>query len=129
MIFIDSDFCIGIYYKEETHHKQSIALLQKVNDSLVTSYDVVDEVVTKLNYKVGKSNSIIFLEDIYDGQIKIVFPDTKLIALAKVLYQKQKNTHVSWTDCMNMAIAKDKKIHYILSFDKIYEKNGFKLFK
>lgn len=53
----------------------------------------------------------------------------RLFLQAKAVIEKQKSNHVSMTDCINIAIAKEKKIKMFLSFDKVYEQNRFMLVK
>lgn len=129
MIIADADFFIGLYYLEDPHHKRCIALTRSVTEELITSYDVIDEVITKLTYFKRKDKAKLFLNDIKKTNLTIIFPNLKLFEETIKIFESQQTTRVSFTDCMNMAIAKEKRIRYFLSFDKIYEKNGFKLVK
>jgi len=127
MILVDADFFIGFYSEVDAHHKTCLAFVDKIADELITSYDVIDEVVTKLTYFKKKDKALLFLADIKKTNLATIFPNQKLFEEAKKIFQNKKTSHISFTDCMNVAIAKEKKIKYILSFDKVYEKNGFKL--
>lgn len=129
MVIADADYFIGLYYFDDPHHQKCLAVAQNFTDELITSYDVIDEVVTKLSYFKRKDKALLFLNDIKRTNLIVIFPNPKLFEEAEKIFKNQKTTHVSFTDCMNMAIAKEKKIKYFLSFDKIYEKNGFKLVK
>lgn len=127
MVFVDADFFIGLYFSSDPHHKTCISLIDKIKDDLITSHDVIDEVVTKLSYFKRKDLALQFIKDVKKTAIIIVFPDMSLFEKASNIFASQKQTHVSLTDCMNMAIAKEQKIINFLSFDEVYEKNGFKL--
>jgi predicted nucleic acid-binding protein len=129
MIFADSDFFIGLYLKEDTHHSDCLELIENIKDEFITSWDVVDEVTTKLAYYVNKKTAQNFFSDIMKNGILVVFPNPDLMKNAFQFFNTQKTSKVSLTDCMNMAIARDKGIEMFLSFDKVYEKNGFKLVK
>lgn len=130
MVFTDSDFFIGLYNSKDPHHKNCLKLIEKITDGeMLTSYDVVDEVSTKLSYYTEKGQSLKFLEQIMEQKIMLVYPSTQLFLHAYQFFQSQKSKRVSWTDCMNMAITREKKIDTFLSFDAIYEKNGFHLAK
>lgn len=129
MVLADADFFIGLYLVEDVHHQKCLWLSENIDEEVITSYDVVDEVVTKLTYFGRKDKAILFLNDVKSTNLSIIFSDRKLAEKAITIFKSQKTKHVSFTDCMNMAIAKEKKIKFILSFDKIYDKNGFKLVK
>lgn len=66
MIFVDSDFFIGLYHKKDHHHTRCLKLLEKVNEELLTSYDVIDEVATKLAYFLSQKVALIFMNDIFE---------------------------------------------------------------
>ncbi|OGM29414.1 hypothetical protein A2630_01690 [Candidatus Woesebacteria bacterium RIFCSPHIGHO2_01_FULL_44_10] len=129
MIFIDADAFIGIYKKSDPHHKNAVRIsenLQEDGTGVVTSWDVVDEVATKLSYQVARKIAIQFLDDLGGGNIKVVFVDSKLAKKAQRIFKKQTSKRVSLTDCTNMAIMREMKIKTIFSFDIHYEQNGFK---
>lgn len=128
-MLIDADFFIGFLRPIDAHHKVCLSLSNKLQQEVVTSWDVIDEVTTKLSYYTTKEISLKFLDMIEKEEINIVYPTPGLFLQAISIFQKQTSKHVSLTDCMNMAIAKEKKIEYFLSFDTVYEKNGFKLVK
>lgn len=132
MIFVDSDAFIGMYLPKYAHNDKAnklFNLLIKKNVKLITSWDVLDEVATKLSYIHSKTLASKFLSKLLNSDLEVVYPGKKLGAHAIKIFNKQTSKKVSLTDCTNMAIMKDKKIKKIFSFDKHYEKNGFKLLK
>jgi len=129
MILVDADFFIGIYLEKDAHHISCIEISQKIAEQLITTHDVIDEVITKMSYFKRIDIASKFYNVIKKQQMSIVYPTPSLDDAATRFLQSQNNSHVSLTDCMNMVVAREKGIEYILSFDKNYEKNGFKLFK
>jgi predicted nucleic acid-binding protein len=127
MIFIDSDAFLGISNPSDALHNRAIALLKYQTDDLVTSWDVIDEVTTKLSYHFSKSHAIEFLKSLAVHNITIEFLDKVTSEVAKEIFISLKSKNVSMTDCANMAIAKKLKINIFFSFDEHYTKNGFKL--
>jgi len=110
MIFVDSDAFLGLSVKKDAHFKKAWKLmeyLEEQEDQLVTSWQVVDEVTTKLSFYAAKKKALDFLKWI----------------------KKQTSKRVSLTDCTNMVIAKKLGVKTFFSFDKHYEKNGFELLK
>lgn len=129
MVYVDADFFIGLYSKGDIHHPTCLKLTESINEDFITSMDVIDEVATKLSYFSDKKISLQFLKDITSEKITVVYPDYSLFTCALEIFKKQTSKKISWTDCMNMAIATAKEIDTFLSFDKVYEKNGFRLMK
>jgi len=130
MIFTDSDAFIGLYSEDDFHHENAQKILSKLKEEkedLVTSWDVVDEVVTKLSSRATKKIALEFFQGILKSEILIIFPDIRLVKKTLRVFKKQASKKVSLTDCTNMAIAKEKGIKKFFSFDKVYEKNGFRL--
>lgn len=129
MVLVDADFFIGLYLDTDPHHKKCLALSPSITDELVISYDVIDETFTKLTYIGNKEIALHFVNDLKKKNIVIIFTTLQLFNLALKIFLLQSSKHVSLTDCMNMAIMKEKGIKKVLSFDKIYEQNGFELIK
>lgn len=130
MIFVDADAFIAVNVKSDAHHEKAVELLKelrKTEELLVTSWDVVDEVTTKISYFSEKKTAVTFLELVLEGDFILVFPNRELSNQALEIFQSQTSKRVSLTDCMNMAIAKDKEIKTFFSFDKVYTRNGFQL--
>lgn len=130
IIFADSDYFIGFYFLRDAHHQTCVRLSQQLEDvDIVISWDVIDETATKLRYYINKQISLNFILDTIQKKFIIIYPNQSLFLQAKKIFEDEPHKHVSLTDCMNMAIMKEKGIKKVLSFDKIYEQNGFELIK
>lgn len=129
MIFVDADFFIGFYNVNDALHERCLRLSRTIEDSLITSWDVVDETATKLCYVKDKKVSEAFLDRLAKEHFPIVYPDHALFHQAREIFAAQTTKHVSFTDCVNIAIARQKHVTHILSFDGVYEKNGLTLVK
>jgi len=130
MVFIDSDALIALYKKDDPHHKKALKISQKIEkDSLLafTSWDVIDEVTTKLSFYTTKKNALFFLKETLKSSVQIIFTDPQTVFKSLAFFERQTSKRVSLTDCTNMAIAQSKGIETFFSFDKHYVKNGFKL--
>src|SRR3990172_10447221 len=107
-IFIDSDAYIGIYSFSDAHNSKTSFLIEKIKNvgyELVTSWDVVDEVTTKLSYHLNKTVANKFLQDRLISDEKIIFLTKNMTKKIEKLFLKQVSKNVSLTDCANMAIA------------------------
>lgn len=128
MVIIDADFFIGLFNEKDFHYETCKKIYPKVQNRFLVSWDVIDEVVTKLCYFGKKDIAFEFIKLAWEKKSHVSIPNRSIFVLAQEILKNQIIKHVSFTDCMNMAIARKNNIEYILSFDKIYEKNGFKLF-
>lgn len=129
MLLADADFFIGLYLARDSHHSDCVAMSKKITENVISSHGVIDEVMTKISYFKRLDLAVQFYEQYINQGIQIVYLDKILVDKAVTVMKSQTKTHVSLTDCINIAIAQEKGITHILSFDKIYEKNGLKLFK
>ncbi|MBU1129697.1 PIN domain-containing protein [Patescibacteria group bacterium] len=130
MILVDADAYIGWMVSNDAHHDRVVKIFRELRDDrerLVTSWDVVSEVATKLSYFTTKAMSVRFLRELFASDTKIVYVDEKLGRVARKIFVSLRSKRASMTDCVNMAIARSLRIKKFFSFDEIYRKNGFEL--
>lgn len=130
MIFIDSDAFIAIEVEKDIHHEKAKKLLDVIEkESFVTSWQVIDEVTTKISYFSTKKRAEEFLRKVIRSDTKIEFVDAGFIKMIEETFRKQTSKRVSLTDCTNMVIAKSLGIDIFFSFDDHYVRNGFELLR
>lgn len=130
MIFIDSDAFIGIIAPQDAHHLNANAVfdrLAKSEEKLVTSWETIDEVATKLSMYFGKDCADMLFALLLKANITIVYVDQALSRSTVEIFKKQTSKNVSLTDCANIAICRSMGISTVFSFDLHYKKNGLKL--
>ncbi len=130
MIFVDADAFIALNFTKDAHYKKACILMEKFEDEeelLVTSWQVIDEVATKLSYFGVKQQATNFLKWIINSEIKVVYTDENMTGKIIKQFKEQTSKRVSLTDCTNMVIAEEMGIKQIFSFDKHYQQNGFEL--
>lgn len=130
MIFIDADAFIALNVKHDAHHANAIHLLSRLEEtgeSLVTSWDVVDEVTTKLSYFTTHSQALRFLELLFSSDIQVEYVTPSMRVSIQKRFAGQSSKTVSLTDCTNMEIANALKVRTFFSFDKHYKQNAFLL--
>lgn len=132
MIFIDADAFIAARVTKDSNYLKAEKTFQKLSQQkikLVTSWDVIDEVATKLSRFTTHQIAVKFLTDTASSSMKITYPNHSLAEKAMTIFAKQTSKRVSLTDCTNMAIMSELGITTIFSFDHHYSQNGFKLFQ
>lgn len=132
MIFIDSDAYLALSLKEDSNQAKALRLTEALSVSqepTVTSWEVIDEVTTKLSYYYGRDRARVFITKLRSSDVIIQYMDKMFAVDVFALFLKQTSKKVSMTDCSNMVIAKNLGITTFFSFDHHYEQNGFTLLK
>lgn len=129
-IFIDADAFVALLDKKDPNHKKA----QKINNyieetgyTVFTSNFAVGEAITVISQNAGHSLAVAFGKKLFTGEIFIIDVNRQqaIAALKKFAWQKSKN--VRFTDFVNMVLMDELKIETIFSFDKHYQKSGYKL--
>jgi|SRR3989344_4440449 len=127
-VLFDADAYIAIYGHEDSSHAKAMELLEKTGTSeTFTTWDVIDEVTTKLSYKISKAAAEKFLFDLAVSETVIIYSNEDLMGRVVETFNAMRSKNVSFTDCSNIVIYEDYFIDRIFSFDKIYAKQGLKL--
>ncbi|MEK7577704.1 MAG: hypothetical protein AAB492_03780 [Patescibacteria group bacterium] len=132
MIFIDSDAYLALNLKEDSNQVKALRvakMLELSHESTVTSWEVVDEVTTKLSYYYSRDMARAFIANLQSSDTIIQYMVETLAADVFTFFLKQTSKKVSLTDCTNMVIARNLGIKTFFSFDHHYEQNGFRLLK
>lgn len=128
MIFIDSDALIGIVLSKDAYRVNAHKILDDLagsGEELVTSWESIDEVATKLAMYHNKQAARDFIACVFEtSRLTIQFIDASLSREALVIFNKQTSKNVSLTDCANIAICRSLGITTVFSFDPYYKKNG-----
>jgi predicted nucleic acid-binding protein len=130
MIFIDADAYIALSFVKDIHHVKANSLfseLETSDEEYVTSWEVVDEVATKLSRFTSKDQSLKFFVFLFISKTQIEYISPESAGLILNLFKKQTSKKVSLTDCANMVIARRLGVKIFFSFDHHYEQNGFTL--
>ena len=131
MIFVDSDAYIAIHAEKDSHPSRALKLMEELigsDEQLVTSWQVADEVATKLSYFTTKKNAVKFLRSLLRQGTRIEYVDAAMAIKVAGVFLRQTSKRISLTDCANMAIARKLGVQVFLSFDEHYVQNGFRLF-
>ena len=129
-ILIDPDAYIALYSRNDTNYAKAKETVEKFDvgkHEWFTAWDVVDEVATKLSYKLSKLAAKRFLLKLAVSNTTIIYPTDDLLGKVVSLLTKISSKNVSFTDCVNMVIYKDYSIDRVFSFDKIYVKQKIKV--
>ena len=130
-LLVDADAFVALNYNADSNHEIAAKLSSSIvsqNISLFTSEPAFGEAVTVISQKAGLTKAIEFAEEILASPIEIIEVDSHLRREALEIFKKQKSKNSRFTDCINMAILKEKGTNTIFSFDRDYKVNKFKRF-
>lgn len=132
IIFVDADAFVAFTKQDDSNHKRAKQIFEKLQNSLVTfitSNFVFAEVVTVLSQRVDHEAAVTFIDNMKSDdsifQIERINEETEEKAVQIFIQQTSKN--VSFFDCTNIALIRQKNMDGVFSFDSIYKKNGFKI--
>lgn len=130
-LLVDADAFVAINDSKDPSFikgKEFSAIIAEENYELVISDPAFGEAITVISQNVGLQAAIDFAEKTLDSSIEIIEVDPQLRSMALDIFKKQISKNSRFTDCINMAIMKEKKLDTIFSFDVQYKKNKFKRF-
>lgn len=130
IILIDSDALFALNSKDDANFEKAYQISQKLvkeGFEFTISNFVLAETVTLLSYRISHQKAVIFFQKLTKDEFPIIKVDNKLETRAYQIFKKQASKNVSIVDCSNMAILEKYNWDTIFSFDKIYQKNDFKL--
>ena len=125
-VLVDSDFLVGLFRDEDTHHQNSLNLLEKeirAGSSLFVSNLVLFETATVLAHRVNMDAVRLFYEKLPKLKLKRIGIDEKMETKSWEIFLKQTKKGCSFVDCANLAAVEIYRFEGILSFDQFYPKN------
>jgi predicted nucleic acid-binding protein len=114
-ILVDTSFLVSVYNKQEPHHRQCMAVLDQVNQPLVTCEPVVTEAIYLLRRLPGAPQSI--LASIKEGQLEIPFQLAHEVDEVLAYYTKYRDTPCDFADACLIAMADALDTGDILTLD------------
>ena len=119
MYFIDASFYLSLLNSSDSNHKKAVLVAKKCkNNTFITSYMVIGEVLTVGCQRFNKKATIEFVQKIFSSNTRIMLEKPKLIIKAFELLKKIKTKNISWVDCYSLITIKEHNIPNLLSFDK-----------
>lgn len=127
---MDADAFVAIINSHDSNHKKAMSLSKKIkqeNIEIITSSYAVGEAITVISQEAGLGKAVLFGEKIYMGEIIILDADRNQQIKALNLFSTANSKNVRFTDYINIIFMNELGIDTIFSFDKHYQKAGYKL--
>jgi hypothetical protein len=133
-LFVDSSGWIGLLFQRDENHQRARAVwvaMGKARAPLVTSSLVIAEVHAFLLSRIGHLPAQRFLRSALDGDAaELVWVDADLASDAAEgwVYRRPDRTF-SLTDAVSFEIMTRRGMNKVFSFDRDFERAGFRLLK
>ena len=114
-ILVDASFLVSVYDKQEPYHRQCMAVLDQVNQPLVTCEPVVTEAIYLLRRLPGAPQAI--LASIQEGQLEIPFQLVHGVDEVLAYYTKYRDTPCDFADACLIQMANQLDTGDILTLD------------
>lgn len=127
----DADVLVAFYYKADILHNRAINTSKKLIKKgvpVVFPNTAIAEAITTLHRKLSNSTAADLLNKHYKkGGFEVEYISEETMQQAAKLYNPQGSKQNTFFDALVAATAKKLSSNVIFSFDKWYEKQGFKL--
>ena len=125
MIILDSSFIISYYNLEDQNHEKALELMTKISrgiygEVIISDY-IFDETVTVLLAKLKDLGRVKIIGDKMMRALKYHI-DEETFKDTWQLFNVQKQTKLSFTDCSIIALMKNRNINNIATFDEEFKK-------
>jgi predicted nucleic acid-binding protein len=133
-IFLDTSFLFAYYNADDEDHDEAVSLsicLSQNNIVCVISDYIIDELLTLLSSRVGKSKAIKLcndlIDDIKDGFFILIYIDYDIFNEALRTFIQFKDKEWSFTDCTSYTIIKKDGIDKAIYFDEHFRQFGIEI--
>lgn len=131
-IFVDSDVFIALIKQDDSNHQKARQIFERLQNSpvnFITSNYVFSEVVTVLSQRISHQIAVTFIQNMKSEENIFVIErvDGEIEERAVQIFIDQTSKNVSFVDCTNIALIKQKGMDGIFSFDEDYKNNGVQL--
>ena|SRR3989344_4880759 len=132
VVIADSDSLIGLLNSEDAHYQTAASIMQeliKQEARIIYPVTVIAESATILQARLKRKNlAKLIINLVLEDKFIIEPVDEKMLQQATSLLDPVKDSsHNTLFDAIVATVAKKHKTKLIFSFDKWYEKLGFKL--
>ena len=129
-ILIDTGFYVALSNSRDNYHERAHELLESLQMSkwgsrLTTDY-ILDETITTVWSRTKRLDFVENSHKLFFGPLSLahlIFQQEGLVSQAWEIFQKYTSTArpLSFTDCSLIALAFDRKVENILSFDSGFD--------
>lgn len=119
-VLLDTDFLISRIFSDQSTHKKALKLAKKIENKVQFVCNLVlFELGTVLSHKFGQDKAITIVSELRSSTLTVIRPSEIDEEEAWNLFLNKNKKGISYTDCMNLYLAK-KNNYKVVSFDSFY---------
>ena len=124
---MDTGPFLGRYLERDQHHRESLAMWERLKGELFfISEHVLDEVITLLGRRSGSRFAADRADQIFhSAAIRILRCDADVERVALNYFRKFGDLQISFTDATSFALMEKNKLRRAFTFDFHFEAAGF----
>lgn len=131
IVVVDADAIVAQAYPNDSNHTKAVAISKKLNAlgaQVIYPATAVLEAVTVLQGRLNSGATAYGTAAVFaDDQIQVFEVNQMTLAHAINNFSPVTSKKNTLFDCVVLSIANDTQADAIFSFDKFYQKKGFKL--
>jgi predicted nucleic acid-binding protein len=121
-VFVDTSGFVALADRRDEHHGEAKRLLRRLSArriALVTSTDVLDEVVTLIRVRVGHPAAVTIGQRLLASQwCRLVEVDETIRRAGWDLFVRFADQEFSFTDCTSLALMRSMHLSEAFTFDR-----------
>lgn len=126
MIFIDSSVLVAFAVEKDSNHQKALKLLEKLVvgefGTIFTSDYIFDETTTVIFARSKSIKEAILAGEYILNSTNLLKVEEESFKDAWAQFKNQKLTKLSFTDCTNLSLMKNRGIRNIATFDGEFSK-------
>ena len=130
VVIVDADAIVAQAYPNDSNHQKAVAISNKLNDlgaQVIYPASAVLEATTVLQGRLNSGATAYGTAVVFsDPNVQVAEVSQNTLAKAMNYFSPITSKKNTLFDCVVMAIADEYKANAIFSFDRFYEKKGFK---
>lgn len=131
VVIVDADAIVAQAYPDDSNHNRAVVISNKLNDlgaKVIYPTSAVLEATTVLQARLNSGATAYGTALVFSNpNVQIAEINQKTLTSALNYFSPVTSKKNTLFDCVVMAVADENKATAIFSFDKLYEKKGYKL--
>jgi uncharacterized protein len=130
-VFVDTAFWISFFDPTDQKHQIAVEKISELEKNLLVTTDTV--LTEFMNYfsktpPFFRQKVTVFVKGIMLNQnIRVLYSTRALLVQSIDFYEQRADKHYSLTDCMSMLVMRQRNILDVLTSDKHFKQEGFRV--
>lgn len=131
VVVVDADAIVAQAFPNDSNHERAVSISNRLNDlgaQVIYPASAVLEATTVLQGRLNSGLTAYGTATVFsDPNVQVAEVNQNTLTKAMIYFSPTTSKKNTLFDCVVMAVADENKANAIFSFDKLYEKKGYKL--